>query len=169
MLGTLIDALRRFDTNIHKTAEFNLTIGLLRAWEEHGVSDDMSFFVEDALRSAEELLGWNETRAKALLPLGLETLKLFKIQSKNASKEILDEIIETNEEKEVFFFLAGSLKTNPSLHAAILSACVMDEVDSNAFLSFLEQLTMDLRSLARDREVRGLAMLFWQGYSSTNT
>jgi hypothetical protein len=166
VLGALVDGLHRFEANINTTEEYNSILGRLRIWRERlNDSDLMSKFVDDALQAAEELLGWSEQRSKALLPIGLEIIDFFERKKVPNVNEVLEYITEAREEKEVFHFLAGALKTKPSLHETIFSECIAHKISPETFSAFLEQLMEQLKTFAKEGEVRGLAGLFWAGYS----
>jgi hypothetical protein len=170
VLGALVNALHRFESNISTTKKYNTALGLLLTWRERlSDSNMMTEFLDDALLAAEELSHWGETRSKALLPIGLEILDLFVETPTPSADEVLGRITEAREEKELFHFLAGSLQTKPSLHEAIHSECVAHKISTETFLGFLEQLMEQLKATAKDGDVRGLASLFWTGYASTST
>lgn len=167
VLGALVNALHRFEANISTTEKHNAILGLLRTWRERlSDSDTMTEFLDDALLAAEELSHWSEDRSKALLPIGLEILSLFERAPTLNVDEVLGRITEAREEKELFHFLAGSLQTKPSLHEAIHSECIAHEIRTEIFLVFLEQMMEQLKTVAKEGEVRGLASLFWTGYRS---
>ncbi len=169
VLGALVNALHRFEADIRTTKKYNTTLGLLRTWRESlSDSDMMTEFLDDALLAAEELSHWGEARSKALLPIGLEILDLFAEMSTPSAAGVLRRIAEAREEKELFHFLAGSLQTKPSLHEAIHSECVAHEIRTEEFLTFLEQMMEQLKTAAKNGDVRGLASLFWTGYSSAS-
>ncbi|MFX0116681.1 MAG: hypothetical protein ACFFB3_19185 [Candidatus Hodarchaeota archaeon] len=169
VLGALVDGLHRFEANIHTTEEYNSVLGHLRTWREKlNESDLMSKFVDDALQAAEELLNWNEERSRALLPIGLDIIGFFEMKEDPDANEVLEYIIEAREEKEVFHFLAGALKTKPPLHKTIFSKCIAHKINPETFSTFLEQLMEQLKTSAKEGEVRGLAGLFWAGYSATD-
>ncbi|MFW9915512.1 MAG: hypothetical protein ACFFGZ_07855 [Candidatus Thorarchaeota archaeon] len=166
VLGALVNALHRFEANISTTKKYNTALELLRTWRERlSDSDMLTDFLDDALLAAEELSHWGEARSKALLPIGLEILDFFAETPTPSADEALGRIIEAREEKELFHFLAGSLQTKPSLHEAIHSECAAHDIRTEAFLAFLEQMMEHLKTAAKDRDVRGLASLFWTGYA----
>ncbi|MHA2271414.1 MAG: hypothetical protein ACXACI_06095 [Candidatus Hodarchaeales archaeon] len=169
VLGALVNALHRFEANINTTKKYDTTLGLLRTWRERlSDSDMMTEFLDDALLAAEELSHWGEARSKALLPIGLEILDFFVEMPSLSADEALGRITEAREEKELFHFLAGSLQTKPSLHQAIHSECIAHEIRTETFLAFLEQMMEQLKTAAKDGDVRGLASLFWTGYASAS-
>lgn len=167
VLGALVDSLHQFEANIHTTEEYNGVLDLLRTWRKQlSDTDRISKFIDDAVQAAEDLLQWSEDRSKAILPIGLEILKILGMKETSKPIEVLKQITEATEEKEVFHFLAGSLQTKPSLHKAIFSECATHEISPEKFLAFLEQMIEQLKTKAKDPEVQGLANLFLKGYNS---
>ncbi|MFQ5978393.1 MAG: hypothetical protein ACE5OZ_09715 [Candidatus Heimdallarchaeota archaeon] len=167
VLGAFVDALHQLEANIHTTKEYNGVLDLLRTWRKQlSDTDTISKFIDDAVQAAEDLLHWSKDRSKALLPIGLEILKFIGTKETSEPIEVLKQITEATEEKEVFHFLAGSLQTSPSLHKAILLECSNQKISPEKTLAFLEQMMEQLRTSAKDPGMQSLANLFLKGYNS---
>lgn len=167
ILGALANLLRRFEANIRAAKKYERVLGLLKKWQEKGVSDDISEFLKDSLTAAEELLGWSAKRAQELRPIGLEILDLVG-ESKDSPDESLAQISKKTDEKEVFYFLAGCLQANKDLFEHIKSDCRARQMNVKESFLFLEKLMASLQINAKNQEVQGLARMFLEGYKHIN-
>ncbi|MFQ5979127.1 MAG: hypothetical protein ACE5OZ_13455 [Candidatus Heimdallarchaeota archaeon] len=162
-LGALANLLRQFEANIRAAKKYERVLGLLKAWQERGVSDDIADFVKDSVTAAEDLLGWIAKRAQELRSIGLEILDLVG-ESKESPDAVLAQISKETDEKEVFFFLAGCLQTNKDLFELIKSDCRARQVNVKKYFLLLEKMMNSLQFNAKSKEVQGLAKLFSEGY-----
>ncbi|MHA2497880.1 MAG: hypothetical protein ACXAEI_20610 [Candidatus Hodarchaeales archaeon] len=167
ILGALANLLRRFEANIRAAKKYERVLGQLKAWQEMGVSDEISDYLKDSVAAAEELLGWTAKRTQELRPIGLEILDLVG-ESEDSPDEILVQLSQKTDEKEVFYFLAGCLQTNKDLFEQIKSDCRARQKNVKESFLFLEKLMVSLQSNAKNQEVQGLAKMFLEGYKHIN-
>ncbi len=164
ILGALANLLRRYEANIKVVKKYERVFNLLKKWQEIGISDDMSDFVKETVTAAEELLGWIDKRSKELCPIGLEIIQLFIEPNEPISEEILQQISQKREEKEIFFFLSGCLQVNKGLFDSMKSECQDRQMNIKEFFLFLEKMMKSLQFNAKNKEVQGLVKLFLEGY-----
>ncbi len=166
ILGALSNALRRFEASIKTADKYDKAYTLLKNWKQMGASEEISVFLDNSLEAAEEILGWVKNRTQALLPIGIRILELYIKSGSSHLTQIVEDLMTGFKEKEIFFFLSGTLQVNISLRTQLSQECEKKKINSDFFLEFLEKILEHFRTAAKDKEIRGLVELFLRGYNS---